>query len=803
MDVIFWELYTAETEQEVDNVLKKYHMNNQIDWAPYGNYDSNYSIINNQSSTAEQAIIEKITNSVDAMLMVKCLEKGIDPESEYAPINSKEALEKFYQLKNGETNNFSYGEEKLLSDDIQLIATSKNRQTSKLAKPNFIIFDRGEGQTPKNLPNTILSLIHGNKLKIQFTQGTYNQGGSGALNFCGAKGYCLVISKRNPNIATQFIDKTDETRNDWGWTLIRHEMRKGNKNRMYTYYAPNKKISIIHDKEINLLPLELSPKESKEDLVYNGPCKSYLPYSKAVNYGTAIKLYQYEVKKKGPIISHIKYDLASYIYDTYLPIKFIDCRKNKASNSVIFRGFKRIIEDNAGEEFNEDKLVNRKINFNFKIKQQDVVCTVFCCNPKKDGDLNVSSLVSSKPIKLCLGQQFQGGFSKVNIQNAGLGLIKDYIIIVIEFPNIDLEIKADLFMTDRERLLDKEPKKIIQEQLKAFLSSDKELRKFNDYIYNKVFGQNYESNPLIKETLQKWINDDPKIKNILTGAEFKLKGAFKTNTGSVSIPGIKTQKENNSDNEFETIKTNFIPTYFDPIVRKNKNNQYETSIILGKSKSVAFKTDADIDLFTREIKKGNIDIIIDNYFVNKELYQISNSNGMASINFTKRFFKDEYNNKHMIITLSIEGKEYFKHNILCSIVLSKSNGEIDDNDNHVLGIPPVLFLKKENWREGWNQFTAAEYVPNEGQDIYMINKDNMYLELKRKGLKDITKIRLNEDIFLYSMLFLSMTIKSSYDVNDVVEGSLDLYKTIDLATKEYAKCLFINIDLLNRIINTA
>lgn len=53
----------------------------------------------------------------------------------------------------------------------------------------MIIYDNGEGQHPKDFESTFLSLVKGNKINIQFVQGKYNMGGSGALVFCGKKDF--------------------------------------------------------------------------------------------------------------------------------------------------------------------------------------------------------------------------------------------------------------------------------------------------------------------------------------------------------------------------------------------------------------------------------------------------------------------------------------------------------------------------------------------------------------------------------------------------------------------------------------
>ena len=66
-------LVKAESEEEVINILKeaKYWDEPRV-WQYYGNNENNYSDIGNQQSSAEAALIEKIINSVDAVLMREC-----------------------------------------------------------------------------------------------------------------------------------------------------------------------------------------------------------------------------------------------------------------------------------------------------------------------------------------------------------------------------------------------------------------------------------------------------------------------------------------------------------------------------------------------------------------------------------------------------------------------------------------------------------------------------------------------------------------------------------------------------------
>ena len=86
-EILFRELFFARTEEEVDKIIESYpHIfGNDDNWYPLGGNISNFGVIENQQSSPIAALIEKITNSIDAILMRKCYEAGLDPKSSEAP----------------------------------------------------------------------------------------------------------------------------------------------------------------------------------------------------------------------------------------------------------------------------------------------------------------------------------------------------------------------------------------------------------------------------------------------------------------------------------------------------------------------------------------------------------------------------------------------------------------------------------------------------------------------------------------------------------------------------------------------
>jgi len=96
------EFIKAETEKEVDTLLNKYEIfEDDNNWRNYGDLDNNFGTIGNQQSDSTLALVEKIINSIDAVLIAEAKKRGIDPSSKDAPKTMNEAVEKFFNIRDG------------------------------------------------------------------------------------------------------------------------------------------------------------------------------------------------------------------------------------------------------------------------------------------------------------------------------------------------------------------------------------------------------------------------------------------------------------------------------------------------------------------------------------------------------------------------------------------------------------------------------------------------------------------------------------------------------------------------------
>lgn len=347
-EALFQDLFSARTEEDVDTVIESYpHIfGNDDNWYPLGGNKSNFGVIKNQQSSPIAALIEKITNSIDAMLMRKCYEAGMDPKSLAAPRSIEEGINRFFpKWKNWDLSSFR----KVQAEEIQVIADGPKMETS------LIIYDNGEGQHPEDFENTFLSLLRENKNEIHFVQGKYNMGGTGAIVFCGKKRYQLIASRR--------FDKMGK----FGFTLIRkHPLSKQEqqtkKNTWYEYLKMDGKIPAFNAKEMDLG-------------LYNRKFKT----------GTVIKLYSYDLPagSRSVISRDLNQSINEYLFEPALPVYTIDKKERYPKDRALERelyGLKRRLEQDDSkyiEDFFSESYQDQKIG------GMKVTCYVF--KPKIEG----------------------------------------------------------------------------------------------------------------------------------------------------------------------------------------------------------------------------------------------------------------------------------------------------------------------------------------------------------------------------------------------------------------------------------
>ena len=102
LEKLFWKIYNSQNEDDLHRIVQDdYLLSNPLNWKSYGT-ENNFGTFESQQSNAVPALVEKITNSIDALLTKQCLLHGIEPKSKEAPSSMQKAVELFYNIKNGD-----------------------------------------------------------------------------------------------------------------------------------------------------------------------------------------------------------------------------------------------------------------------------------------------------------------------------------------------------------------------------------------------------------------------------------------------------------------------------------------------------------------------------------------------------------------------------------------------------------------------------------------------------------------------------------------------------------------------------
>jgi hypothetical protein len=413
------DLVKAENEDEVVSILRsKNFWDNDSNWRCLGDKENNFRDVGNQKDKPEDALTEKIVNSIDAVLMRDCLVSGTNPEGDDAPAGIFEAVEEFFEVRDGNLYNLTSRERAELAENICVVATGKK------SNPCYSIIDRGEGQTPNRLPKTILSLDESNKLRIPFVQGKFNMGGTGVLQFCGRHNLQLVLSKRHPKIAKV---EDDETKQHWGFTVIRREKPKeGMKNSVYKYLVVDDEVPKFKSETLPLLPGKYPE-----------------PYEKEMVWGTFIKLYEFQIGRslKTNIQLDLYYKLNVLLPEIALPVRLYERRKGYSGHTqeTTLAGLSVRLQEDRSSKIEDNFPVSSVIN----ILGQRLRTSIYVF---KDGEEKYRGR-GSEGIIFTVNGQTHGTLPKdfFKRNRVGMSYLADSLLVLVNCDELDTRYREDFF----------------------------------------------------------------------------------------------------------------------------------------------------------------------------------------------------------------------------------------------------------------------------------------------------------------------------------------------------------------------
>ncbi|WP_119388199.1 hypothetical protein [Taklimakanibacter lacteus] len=751
-------LLQSETEDEVIDLLKQAGFWEKSElWRHYGDLENNWGQGGNQQSLAEAALVEKIVNSVDARLINECLERGIDPRGPNAPKSIREAVSRFFEGGTGKKMATGGAIEDWSDEKIREIAQGITLcGTGTRPTMNLTITDCGEGQTPRKIPLTIMSLSKSNKMYIPFVQGQFNQGGTGALRFCGRHNLQLVISRRNPKLLGPDPDEADS---NWGFTVVRRERPEGGrKNSILSYLAP---VGVG----------DAHPDRKGEILAFAAPTMKIYPdrdspYGREAAYGTVIKLYDYKyLGERSNIIRgrSILSRLDLLLPEIALPIRLYEFRTgpngkylDAGSRETTLSGLRRRLSNtpNVEEGF--------PITLPFSPAGEQLYATVYAFKPAgSTRDEDEDGEEESKKKKLggltryrkregvlfIRNGQTQGTLPKDFFRRDAMKMktLADDLLVFVECDNMSDEVREDLFMPSRDRLTENDFKVEMIDCLEQAIRNDETLRLLRNQRQKEMMSDKVKDDKPLADVLQNLIKSSPNLTALLQLGQ-RITAPFNAKSTA--------QDE-------KSFKGEVYPTFF-----KVKGTVYgelhRRDCPINYRMRLQFETDARDDYFSRRIEGGKFSISWTDSAGKERKISIVGPNlhsGMASVMAT---LPDGVAVDEVLSMMAVteDTRATFKNEISVTVrpwAEHRRGGEgkrrdKTPNDQHGkdrerpqhLSIPEMDLVYRDRWEKlQFDEFTAmkvsVKYDAAENEiPIFQINMDNTPLlnEIKQRRLED-------------------------------------------------------------------
>jgi len=493
---LFEQTLKCANEDELYNLIVKLGLNKRkgtinglpFEWKYFGGNEGNVANVTSTNQVAVLALVEKLINSQDAILLKFCREQGIDPTSKKAPQNVFKAIEKFLGIKDGDYKNAKKDSIVQLRDILLVMESS-----SQSKEPTLSLLDKGCGISHADMESTILSDSTSNKSKIPFLTGKYSRGGLAMLNFLGNRGMQTILSKPAPS-CTNVNDPLTE---NWSFTLTQKLLPS--ELIAYGFGEQFKFASVIYLTIKDIVPhFPASSIKVSMGKISNTKIKSTtLKHGfSTMEYGTWLRMFDFNINDKVTQVAKVtgvqdimklnnvaKICLPQVAY----PINAIQ-PINKADNPYIWNscGLMYALLDN------QTKAKNRKyfcdpISFNTPTKYGDITTHVFLF----DGlDESKKFLEGSRGAFWQIDNQWQHIESIASVESTwGMGVAKDHVIIINDLNKTNDDFKSLISSVDREKLRGSKEFNPIKDQVIRKVNDLKEVAELKDLIHNSALSK--------------------------------------------------------------------------------------------------------------------------------------------------------------------------------------------------------------------------------------------------------------------------------------------------------------------------
>jgi hypothetical protein len=191
-----------------------------LSWRPVGGFEDNIHAIEVSADPA-LALVERVTNAIDALLELRAVERGETADS------PRDAAREWWGVPSSGLSELTADERRELGTMINIVLDESEDRDA----PTVTVQDAGCGVHPDDFGATLLSLMAGNKKMKHHLMGVYNAGGAATYKFCN---FSVLASRRSPALLN---GRPDEV----GMTIVRYNpLDSDYKTGTYEYCAGRK-----------------------------------------------------------------------------------------------------------------------------------------------------------------------------------------------------------------------------------------------------------------------------------------------------------------------------------------------------------------------------------------------------------------------------------------------------------------------------------------------------------------------------------------------------------------------------------
>jgi hypothetical protein len=618
------------------------------------------------------------------------------------------------------------------------------------------------------MPDTFLSLAKSNKLRIPFVQGKFNMGGTGVFQFAGRHNLQLIISRRDPEVAKL---EDDETRDCWGFTIVRREdPKEGRRSSAYTYLVVDGKIPFFQAKSLLLLPGEY-PK----------------PYGEPMEWGTFIKLYEYQMPGLKTNILLDPYNrICLLLPKIALPIRFFERRTGYTGHTF------ETTMSGLSVRLYEDKRNNLEEGFpsssTISVSGEKMVCQIFAFKKGQSEKYR-----KDEGIIFTVNGQTHGHIpiSFFNHKAVGMSYLADSILVAIDCTEFTGRTREDLFMNSRDRLRGGDLKDQIERELEELLNNHPGLRALRERRRREEIQGKLEDSKPLKEMLEDILKKSPALSSLL-------------------IPGFKLKSPFDMRNVRE--KNGFVgkdyPTYFRIILEEVKlcpiNSRFR----------IQYETDATNDYFERSKLPGEFRLCIREEEVTD--YTLNLWNGLATLTVD---LPENANEGDTLDYKSVVGdptqfrpfESDFQVKVLepCNrpkgVPGTRKNppSSEEGTDRSILSslaLPQVIEIHQNRWLEvGFNENSAllVKDTGDEGYDFY-VNMDNICVLSEVKARNDIDG-KLLSGRYKYALVLIGLALLKEHADSEEKKKDEDIFKEVSEVAEKLSPIILPMISYLGEL----